>query len=476
MSKKRNKAIKKFIQQTKSFQEKQASGITTEPRIKSNPSPSDSFLEDNPLNKLHTERKNEGKPLESSIKSSSTPKTKPKITLVPGSVPMEYKNEWSQYLTFLFYSALTKADLIDPSYIKFPKIGFMCGSNNWANYNHSFNQLQISEELILNYPFYITEAFALHEFVHYYLYQIDGKGGYLRPGVHSQEFKRIGEIFNIHPFYLTDDVESKELTPNPVANTVEPPVDADASGVLAKVRKLMALSKSTVAAEADAALAAASNIMAKHNIKSLELDSKIDKYVYQRVAIPSYVQTAEIGVISSILFNFFFVHVVSCSTINARTLKPVTYIEITGKPENVLFADYVYNFVLERLKTFWQNARSLHHFSGKTLKKSFQFSVLKGLYHKLEEAAYQENKKFLQEKKNYSDIVLHKNPGFTKYLEKRYGNSIKSTLVKYTPKDLLSSHVGYEYGKTIDINRPLNEGEFNESPINENENRFLPEK
>ncbi|MDR2198251.1 MAG: SprT-like domain-containing protein [Deltaproteobacteria bacterium] len=354
-----------------------------------------------------------------------------------------------------------------------PDTIFTTGSKNWASFDPADSTISLSEELILRHPWHVTESFIAHEVIHHYLFKTSGKTGD-EYGTHSDEFRRLGELLGVHPFYLTDSVESVESTPFPMADTVNGNFDPKVSAILSKLDKIMALASSAQSAEAESALAAAARLLAKYNIEALELEQRKTRLGYLIIPLNRCRVAGQTLLIEAILRDHFSIYAVRKQTYHPVRNRHEWTIEISGRPENILFAEHVYHFLNERIDTLWKKYSYKTGATGRTSRYSFQIMLLNGFARKLEEASKAlENKELTGGAGKHSELILLKDQDFAAYIAKRYKNVVVSK-VKFTKvKDYESGKAGLEMGKRLQVSKPLRNGS-NANPSSGMDSRLLP--
>lgn len=143
--------------------------------------------------------------------------------------------------------------------------------------------------------------------------------------------------------------------------------------VLQKVKKLLALSSSNNAHEAEQAMVKAREVLLKHNMSEADLDyPDVDEafWVLKRVCKRAR-RDAKMQAIASILQTFFVSVVFSRAGSHS-------YLEILGSETNVHIADYVASFLDTELDKLWKQARVKHLLKGMVAKNSFLTGIALG--------------------------------------------------------------------------------------------------
>ncbi|MDR0571299.1 MAG: hypothetical protein LBG48_00440, partial [Rickettsiales bacterium] len=103
----------------------------------------------------------------------------------------------------------------DPETLEPP--GFIFNNNVgsfWASYDPKNKNIILDPELIPNHHWHISESLVVHEIIHHFLNVKKGSSGLDENGHHSAEFKEMGAKLFLAPFFLSDTIEYKNLTPS----------------------------------------------------------------------------------------------------------------------------------------------------------------------------------------------------------------------------------------------------------------------
>jgi hypothetical protein len=155
---------------------------------------------------------------------------------------------------------------------------------------------------------------------------------------------------------------------------------------LEKVRKLLALAGSPVAAEAQAAMNAAARLLARHNLDLAEAGAESG---LECLRIPLAVRRLDrrLALISHILGRHFFVKTIFVPGYDPRTDRESLDLEVLGRPENVRLSEHICRFLLERAETLWRDYHRRHPGGGLAARHSFINGLLTGFDRKLEAGA-----------------------------------------------------------------------------------------
>lgn len=142
--------------------------------------------------------------------------------------------------------------------------------------------------------------------------------------------------------------------------------------ILSKIQKLLALSKSPVPAEANAAMAKAQELMLRHNIQVTEVEQKTgyDANSYTREN-RGYDFRIDSKYIASVLSRFFFVKIIGDP-------QHQQFIMI-GKKDNVAIAQFLWGHIRQRFDECWQAYKKQNRLQGIDGKKDYYYGLWVGL-------------------------------------------------------------------------------------------------
>lgn len=184
---------------------------------------------------------------------------------------------------------------------------------------------------------------------------------------HGEEFTEICQRFN-----LPHDVSAATINLE-IAN--EQFVDQRSEKVLRLVKKLLALASSQNAHEAEAATAKANALLLKHNLELIDLrrdDPQEADQTFVHTVLSAKRQSAKLHAIYQILTTFFVYPVFLQGKEGVR-------LEVIGNRASVELAEYVANFLDQKLEDLWNEAKNQNaKLKGTTAKNSFFKGVAQG--------------------------------------------------------------------------------------------------
>ncbi len=201
-----------------------------------------------------------------------------------------------------------------------------------------------------------------HEIAHYLTYIQHGEG--LLP--HGVEFRKICENFG-----WGESVYKATTCLDDGSHILEPTENS----ILRKVQKLMALSSSSNAYEAEQAMLKSQELLLKHNLDpSPSVDD--ERVVMARVLMQKK-ESAKMRAIANILDTFFV-------TVVFSRAQGAICLEIVGSQVNVEIAEYVAHFLDIELEKQWEDAKKKHRsLKGMVAKNSFFLGIAKGYCEKV---------------------------------------------------------------------------------------------
>lgn len=148
--------------------------------------------------------------------------------------------------------------------------------------------------------------------------------------------------------------------------------EIEESPVLRKIKKLMALSTSSNAHEAEQAIIKSQELLLKHNIDSKYVVSNDEEKMYLKRIMRQKRENAKMCSIANIL-ETFFVHVI------LQRGAGDTYLEILGTKDNIEIAEYVACVLDKEFEKLWKHAqKTFVGLKGMIAKNSFFIGIAKG--------------------------------------------------------------------------------------------------
>jgi len=199
-----------------------------------------------------------------------------------------------------------------------------------------------------------------HELAHYLTFM--QYGAMVQP--HASEFKTICQSLG------WDEQVSKATT------TLDSHASEEESSVLRKVKKLMALSTSAHANEAEQAMLKSQELLLRHNLEASKDNPDEEKICMLRI-MQQKKETAKMRAIANILKTFFV-------GIVYHRGEQFTTLEIIGTAINIEIAEYVAKVLDTEFDNLWAGAKKSAHLKGALAKNSFFLGIAKGYCNKIQ--------------------------------------------------------------------------------------------
>ena len=221
--------------------------------------------------------------------------------------------------------------------------------------------------------------------------------------------------------------------------------------LISKIRKLLALSQSPNKHEAEAAIVAAFELMAKNDIEMSQVEeSKSDSAIVLEVLFETGRVNSHVWTVSSILEKYFHVFLIRYK--DNGILSRNNVIKMVGKKHRLELARHVYFFIEDASERSWaEYKKGLDLYSRRDTmyhKQSFMQGFMEGL-----EAKLRQSKQGLQEK----GLVVVADQELTKYKSEH----TKSKNLKKRYVDADTRLKGFEFGNRTDLFTPVKSGKNN---------------
>lgn len=289
-----------------------------------------------------------------------------------------------------------------------PVFEISSGRKRAGAWSDRFDCLNIASWLLEEHSWDVVVELLKHEMAHQYVRQVMGQH---EETAHGRAFQQACDRLGVHPEFRAAQGSIPRLLNNGTREkTVHP--------VLHKVEKLFALAKSPNQNEATLAMEKATALLRKHNLRRIH-GSQTDGVDYLVIETGKKRFCAQNRTMAALLKNFFYVNVVFCDRFSVQAGETHKVIELTGAHENLLVAEYTYNFLVNRLETLWQEYKKQHKAKAGE-KKSYQIGILKGFEEKLRAVERKDPWVAKGEKSSHSSLVCAADPGLVRFYHSRY--------------------------------------------------------
>lgn len=329
--------------------------------------------------------------------------------------------------------------------MKRPLILLVDSEKFWGRWNSFSRTIEISRNLVRNHSWFQVTAILKHEMAHQYVDEVMGQGH--GPSPHGELFQLACRKLGVPDEYsgASINLQSENLDRRTLAH------DEKSERLLERVRKLLSLATSSNEHEAALAMNRVREIYAKYN---LEAASK-PGFHHSVISIGSRRVELFEKKIANLLVAHFFVEVIIGSEFDVQTGNTNRTLELIGKRENVLMAEYVYHFLKD------QSIRlvNLHPATDRRARRSYRLGILDGFQEKLREA---ERPPAANESNPvHGALVVFKKDRELGHYIKTVFPRLRSSRSSGSPIDMASYSAGTEDGGRITLNKPIHSKQGN---------------
>lgn len=320
--------------------------------------------------------------------------------------------------------------------------------SKWGEWDGHRRRISLSWRLVSEHPWMVVRDVLLHEMAHQVAGELLGWNG--EP--HGDAFRQACRILNADPRASHDYVSLQE------ALLQEDATDEDR--ILSRVRKLLALGQSPHRQEAEAAMAKAHELIARHSL-DLQADGKPLSYCSLSLGEPTARHTTADYALGQLLRDFYLVETLWISAWVLHSERPGKILEISGTRENVLMASYVFDFLQRTIQEQWEAEGAAHRRSVRR-RNDFALGLLAGFRERL--AA--KDAELVREETGIRALVTHRDAGLTRYFTARYPR-VRTIGRRGTRIDPEMHEAGRKVGRKTILSNPIDR----KAP---NPPRFLP--
>lgn len=226
----------------------------------------------------------------------------------------------------------------------------------------------------------------------------------------------------------------------------------EAPPILRRINKLLQLAESQNVHEAESALAKARALMEKY-----EIDVGLEEtgFSYQYLGEPVAQKNMVYRSIAVTLSKFFNVEMMWIGTEQISTGKSLWVLEVMGTPANVEVAHYIFDYLRTELEYLWfQLRRKDPTIKGRSLKRDFQYGVIRGLNEKL---ASEKATQAQQHNAASKELLIIKQERLEVFSHQRHPHRRASRKSYYRKSDAF--YTGVEQGRKLELNPGLRKSE-----------------
>ncbi len=298
------------------------------------------------------------------------------------------------------------------------------------------NEIVISRDFIVNCPWDDVRDVLCHEMAHQYADQVMRSSESIP---HGPDFMEACRLLRANP--------KASGRYRPLHERLYQTALSDRDRILMRVKKLMSLARSPNRHEAEAAMTKAHELMRRYNLHLLENDRQRN-FISLFIGSPALRHFREEYHLANLLQRFYFVQGLWVSAYVLGKGKMGRVFEISGTPENVKIAAYVYDFVRNTIDNHWRQYNSDGQLN-RYRKTDFAVGLVEGFSNKL---AKLEPAPALRPKS--TDLVSLQDPLLNAYISHRYPHTKTFQRTTSNQNERIHKH-GYTLGKDLVINKGI---------------------
>ncbi len=257
-------------------------------------------------------------------------------------------------------------------------IALFDSNTHWGMFHPATRTISISRKLIANYPWHVVLGIFRHEMAHQLVDEGELDQDAKDTRLHGEAFQRACERIGVPDQFTKAGVDLKTCHPD----WRETPRDPEKEALLQKAQKLLALARSSNEHEALLAMEKVRELYAKYNLDRMST-MEAEGFVHQVLSRGKKTLSSwELG-IANILSEHFFVKTIICQQFDPKIIGRVSAIQIIGRKENVLMAEYVYSFLNQQLNELLSKEVANNRTFNRCDRRSFRLGVLEGFSKKL---------------------------------------------------------------------------------------------
>ena len=244
-------------------------------------------------------------------------------------------------------------------------------NGRWADWSGDRREISLSRKFVLNYSWASVREVLLHEMAHQLAEEVLG-GRHETP--HGPFFQKACHLLRANP--------KASGSYQPLDARVLRESSAPEDRILVRVRKLLALAGSPDRHEAEAAMAKAHALIAKHNL-DLRQGKQQKEYLSLIIGEAALRRFAEDYALANLLQDFYFVRGIWVSCYVPRKGRMGRALEISGTLPNVKIAGYVFDFVRRFIGAKWVEYNQTRRLNRYRL-TDFALGIVEGFRSKME--------------------------------------------------------------------------------------------
>lgn len=227
--------------------------------------------------------------------------------------------------------------------MKKPVFSLKNSEKSLAHWNAQRREIAFSRSFVKAYPWDAVREVLVHEMAHQYAHEVLNASG---ETAHGPTFHRACRILGANP--------AASGSFRPLTDRIRDSENSEQDKTFVKIRKLLALGQSKNSFEAQAALSKARMLMEKFNVSD-GAPRTGDAFISLFVGRPALRRFREDYLMANLLTDHYKVFGIWVSAYVMDKAKMGRVFEITGKPENVRTAAYVYDFIVNQTAMAWDD-------------------------------------------------------------------------------------------------------------------------
>ncbi len=254
--------------------------------------------------------------------------------------------------------------------IRKPTFAIKNFKNQWGCWSPEKREISLSRQLVLNYPWDSIRDVLLHEMAHQIAHELLGASDQTP---HGAAFNQACKLLHVDSAASANYVPLQDRLLQLTANAHD--------RHMLRVKKLLALAESKNRFEAEAAMAKAHELIARHNIELTQLDEK-RRFLSVFLGSPALRHALEEYQLANLLQDYYFVSAIWVPAYVIQKGKMGRVLEISGTAHNLKIAAYVFDFIRTFIDAQWLNYnrnRDLNRYR----KTDFAVGIIEGFSSKL---------------------------------------------------------------------------------------------
>jgi hypothetical protein len=318
----------------------------------------------------------------------------------------------------------------------------------WGYWSLEKREICISRNLVHNYSWGTVREILHHEMAHQLAEELMG-GKFENP--HGTAFQRACVLLRANP-RASDNYPTLE-------DRIHSGFSTEEDRLLSRVQKLMALAESSNQHEAELAMTKANELMTRFNIASIQNKTK-KSYESIFLGKPALRQSRDMRFLSILLNKYYYVECIWIPAYVVEKEKMGRVLEVSGTPQNLQIAEYVYYFVRNYIETQWKQYKKEKKLSHHR-RVDFAEGIIEGFRYKLKRQQRQMKRKSTPEEQALINIS---DQGLTEYIHSRY-QSIHTHRTSSSNAHAGVINDGRRVGEKLVISKGISHQERNTKPL-----------